>query len=143
MTATQLTIYPYKHHDCWVFDDPRTGLKEEAFVCGATEMINRLVATRQIPHAEHGFALSFSGTPFPAHDVELSWLRPGEHDGNWYHGTVTGLAMECWLCPALFCYFVDAPARIYVRADPLPEGVNPIWEPPADAQPRRFVEPPR
>jgi len=43
MTATHLTIYPYKHHDCWVFDDPRTGLKEEAFVCGATEMISRLV----------------------------------------------------------------------------------------------------
>ena len=28
-----LTIYPYPFEDtCWVFDDERTGLKEEAFV---------------------------------------------------------------------------------------------------------------
>ena len=40
---TMLTIHPYLLHETWVFDDPRTGLKEEAFVCGATEMISRLV----------------------------------------------------------------------------------------------------
>jgi len=36
-----------------------------------------------------------------------------------------------------------APEKIYVRADPLPAGVNPIWEPPDHAEPRRFVEAPR
>jgi len=49
MSPDTPTIYPYKLHETWVFDDPRTGLKEEAFVCGATEMISRLVSTKRIP----------------------------------------------------------------------------------------------
>ncbi len=35
--------------------------------------------------------------------------------------------MEGWLCPALFHYFEATPKKIYVRLDPLPEGVDPIW----------------
>jgi hypothetical protein len=143
MSSETLVIYPYLlNGTCWVFDDARTGLKEEAFVMGASEMISRLVATKRIPRAEKGFAMTFSDKPFGGHDVVLSLLRPDEHEGNWYHGYVTGLRMECWLCPALFCYFESAPEKIYVRADPLPVGVNPIWEPPDDAEPRRFVEAP-
>ena len=142
MSQATLTIYPYKFHECWVFDDPRTGLKEEAFVCGATEMISRLVASKHLPRAEHGFALTFSGEPFAGQDVALELLRPDEHEGNWYHGEVAGLRMECWLCPALYCYFAAAPERIYVRAEPLPAGVNPIWEPPAGRETRRFVAAP-
>lgn len=111
-----MTIYPYKLRDTWVFDDPHTGLKEEAFVCGATEMISRLVATKRVPHAEHGFAMMFSDQPFEGHDAVLSLLRPDEYEGNWYDGYVAGLRMECWLCPALFCYFTVAPVKIYVRA---------------------------
>ena len=141
--STTLELYPYQIGSCWVFDDERTGLKEEAFVCGATEMISRLVATKRIPRAEKGFAMTFSDTPFEGHDAVLSLLRPDEYEGNWYHGYVTGLRMECWLCPALFCYFPSAPEKIYVRADPLPSGVNPIWEPPDDLEPKRFVEAPK
>jgi hypothetical protein len=137
-----MTLHPYKLRDTWVFDDPRTGLKEEAFVCGATEMIDRLVSTKRIPRAEQGFAMTFADQPLEGHDVVLSLLRPDEHSGNWYHGYVVGLRMECWLCPALFCYFHAAPEKIYVRADPLPAGVNPIWEPPHDREPRRFVAAP-
>jgi hypothetical protein len=143
MSSDTLTIYPYKLRETWVFDDPRTGLKEEAFVCGATEVISRLVSMKRIPRADHGFALSFADEPFAGQDVVLTLLRPDEYEGNWYHGYVTGLHMECWLCPALFCYFAQAPEKIYVRADPLPAGVNPIWEPPDDESPRRFVEAPR
>ncbi len=32
---TPLTIFPYRLSDTWVFDDLRTGLKEEAFVAGS------------------------------------------------------------------------------------------------------------
>jgi hypothetical protein len=39
--------------------------------------------------------------------------------------------------------FPAAPEKIYVRADPLPVGVDAIWDPPDDAEPRRFVEAPR
>ena len=139
-----LILYPYLHDDtCWVFDDERTGLTREAFVLGMSEMISRLVDIKGIPAAAAGFAMAFAAEPFSGHDVVLDWQRPGEGGGNWYAGDVCGERMEGWLCPALFCYFPAAPEKIYVQADPLPAGVNPIWTPPDDAEPRAFVESPR
>ena len=55
-----LTIFPYLRHSTWVFDDERAGLKEEAFVSGATEMISRVVEIKHLPNAAAGFSLSFS-----------------------------------------------------------------------------------
>jgi hypothetical protein len=137
-----LTIYPYQLENlCWVFDDERTGVKEEAFVLGMSEMITRLVGSKGIERAERGFALGFSLEPFEGHDVELRWLRGddsqvfwqpdgslGQVTGNWYGGVVAGQEMEGWLCPALFLYFQSPPKRIFVKADPLPAGVEPIWQ---------------
>ena len=135
-----LTLYPYElHPGLWVFDDPRTHLKEEAFVLGISEMITALVTERQIPDASQGVSLTFSPTPFD-HDVELTWQRtadgsPVDSDsarsaGNWYAGEVAGQdsEMEGWLCPALFHYFETTPMKIYVRVDPLPDGIDPIWQ---------------
>jgi len=136
-----MTIYPYLQDGLWVFDDRETGLKAEPFVEGATEMISALVAAKGIHKAEHGFTLTFAGEPFDGYDVELKWLRADEVEGNWYEGTVAGEAMQCWLCPALFCYFDTAPERIYVGAEPLPPGIDPIWHPEQGEQSRRFVEP--
>lgn len=138
-----LTLYPYLlYGTCWVFDDERTGLKEEAFVMGMTEMISRVVEAKGIRDAGQGFVMSFSDEPFDGHDVELHWLRPDASGGNWYEGTVVGERMEGWLCPALFLYFEQAPRRIFVRCDPLPAGVKPIWNPKAGETARRFVEAP-
>ena len=95
-------IAPYKHHDMWVFDDPRVGLVQEPFVAGADAMIDRVVA--DIPDAEHGFTLIFSSTPFPRHQYRL---------GNWYYAEQ--LDMEGWLCPALVKYFQEAPKALYVQ----------------------------
>ena len=61
------------------------------------------------------------------------------YDANWYRGVVVGEEMEGWLCPALGLYFTTAPKKIFVRAESLPPGVNPIWEPPPGDVPRRFV----
>jgi hypothetical protein len=147
-----LTLYPYLIDVIWVFDDPRTGLKEEAFVLGASEMIHRIVSAKRIPKASEGFALSFSAEPFD-HDVELSWQDRddlgqavlGDQQvesviaGNWYAGDVAGEQMQCWLCPALFLYFAAAPKKIYVKAEPLPAGINPIWGASPDERMRRFV----
>ena len=148
-----LTIYPYLTGITWVFDDSRACLKEEAFVLGALEMIHRIVKVKAISKAESGFALSFSDQPFD-HDVELSWshrtdlgeavLGQNESDntlaGNWYAGDVAGLNMQCWLCPALFLYFTTAPKTIYVKAERLPEGIDPIWHVDSnDVAARRFV----
>jgi hypothetical protein len=135
-----LTIYPYLVDPIWVFDDERAGLKEEAFVCGASEMISRVVETKNLPNAGAGFTLTFSDQPIPDFDVELRWLRPGDLAGNWYHGVVAGQQMECWLCPALGLYFSEAPQMLFVRADPLPAGIDPIWHvDPQDPRQRRFV----
>ncbi len=140
-----MTIFPYLLGTTWVFDDERTGLKEEAFVCGMTEMISRLVEAKGIPNASKGFALTFSGESFDGADAELAWLR-SEGDardasaGNWYGGEVVGQYMEGWLCPALGLYFNHAPTRLFVRADHLLAGVDPIWHvAPDDPRQRRFM----
>jgi len=146
----KLTIYPYLYEEaCWVFDDQRTGLKEEAFVLGMTEIISRVVEMKAIPNATKGFALTFGAEPFD-HDVELNWIPPNEAaktgaasipgNGNWYRGTVFGEEMTGWLCPALFLYFAEAPKKIFAKAEPLPIGVDPIWHIDADDPlARRFV----
>ena len=64
--------------------------------------------------------------------------------GNWYKGDVAGTEMQGWLCPALGLYFQSAPARIFVKALPLPAGVDPIWHIDKDAPVAvRFVSAPR
>lgn len=151
-----MNIYPYLlEGSCWVFDDERTGLKEEAFVLGMTEMISRLVAAKSIQNVAKGFSLTFAAEPFD-HDVALSWLPVSEvadefncslsllpSDGNWYRGMVSGEEMVGWLCPALFLYFDKAPAKIFVKAEPLPAGFDPIWHVKADdSRARRFVSAP-
>ena len=124
-----LTIFPYLIDPIWVFDDERARLKEEAFVCGASEMISRIVEKKRIPNASGGFSLTFNDQPFADFDVELCWRRKDDSqiiDGNWYRGIVAGQEMECWLCPALQLYFSAVPPKLFVRADPLPTGVDPI-----------------
>ncbi len=94
-------ISPYKYHGTWVFDDARVGLLQEPFVAGADTWIDRVVA--DIPKAEQGFTLIFSGAPFPGYQYRLDWRR-AESGG-----------MEGWLCPALFRYFSDAPMSLYAQ----------------------------
>ncbi len=151
-----MTLYPYLYRDvCWVFDDPQTGLKEEAFVLGASEMISTLVQAKDIPAAQRGFAMSFSVEPFD-HDVELNWITPQQAAqatgrrvsdlpgvGNWYTGVVAGKEMVAWLCPALYEYFSQAPVRIFVKAEKLPVGVDPIWHIGSNApEARRYMSAP-
>ena len=98
----------------WVFDDPATGLEEEPFVSGVPEMIDDLVA--EIPNARQGFRLLFSADPFPGFQRRLEWVRE-EMGGNWYKADQP--KSEGWLCPALFRYFEEAPAELYVKAESL------------------------
>ena len=138
-TIPTLTLYPYLIGRTWVFDDPRTGLKEEAFVLGMSDMLTRLVEAKGIPDAGKGVALHFSDKPFEGFDAELTWLRSDDSQvlpdqdgsalrGNWYYGNVAGKVITGWLCPALGLYFKTAPARIFVKVEPLPVGVAPIWK---------------
>lgn len=139
-------LFPYLLGTTWVFDDERTGLKAEAFVSGMSQMISAVVEAKNIPNADQGFAMTFSDEPFDGHDAELHWLRADDPDepmpGNWYSGTIAGEVMEGWLCPALGLYFDCAPARLFVRTDPLPPNIDPIWHiDPDDSRQRRFFGP--
>lgn len=147
--AAVMTLFPYRTGPTWVFDDARTGLKEEAFVLGMSEMISSLVAAKELADPDGGFALHFSDQPFDGSDAELSWLRSDDAQGlgdsalvlvgNWYTGVIAGERMVGWLCPALLKFFPSAPGRIFVRVESLPPGVDPVWHvTPDDLPPRRF-----
>ena len=106
-------LTPYKHFGQWVFDDAATGLVREAFVAVIDDMLD--IITKDIPKADKGFNLLFSPTPFPGHQIELTWRR-GDQNGNWYY--CKQLKFEGWLCPALFKYFPAAPKKLYAQAKP-------------------------
>ena len=110
-----LVIAPYwlEEVGTWVFDDPAAGLAQEPFVSGVPEMIDHLV--KNIPNARSGFRLLFSASPFPGYQKRVTWKRE-ETGGNWYASEDP--PMEGWLCPALFRYFDQAPAELYVKAEP-------------------------
>lgn len=103
-------IYPYKYEEMWVFDDEQVGLIREPFVAGADRIIEQMVT--YIPHAEAGFTLIFSASPFPGYQALLEWRRE-EYGGNWYYNSQ--LEIEGWLCPAMFKYFDKAPKELYVQ----------------------------
>jgi hypothetical protein len=109
-----LVLQPYKEANTWAFDDPQVGLKREPFVAGIPEILDRL--TKDIPDAPRGFRLLFSTTPFPGHQIELTWLR-AETAGNWYR--CEEYQTEGWLCPALGRYLPTPPKKLYAKAEPL------------------------
>jgi hypothetical protein len=146
----ELYVYPISK-TTWVFDDPRTNLKEESFVCGISEMITEIVNAKGID-GSHGITLQFAEHAFEGHDVLLHWDNGGVPEylreqitpdwaqgGNWYTASVNGKEMRGWLCPALGLYFLEMPKTIAVRVSPLPHGVNPIWTPPPGQLVRQFV----
>src|SRR3954467_14856352 len=100
MANAMLLIHPYKDRGTWVFDDEGYGLVREPFVMGASQMIDELV--KDLPGAQKGFRLTFSGNQFPGYQKEVQRVRE-EYGGNWYRDPQTGT--EGWLCPALFQYF--------------------------------------
>jgi hypothetical protein len=75
--------------------------------------------------------------PFDDHDAVME-AGAADMGGTWYRGLVAGEQMEGWLCPALFLYFEQAPPRLYVKAEPLPAGVQPIWDA-TDAVTKQFM----
>ena len=138
--SNTLELYPYQISNCWVFDDSRAGLKEEAFVLGMSEIISRVVEHHKIPDASKGFRMIFSHTPFEGFHAEIGKIPGGSREeGNWYEGEVCGEHMRGWLCPALYLYFSDAPKLLFMRAEQLPENVNPVWTPEHGVGFRRFV----
>ena len=115
-----LTLNPYKYYGTWVFDDAATGLVREAFVQGIPQILEKALNDAGIPldEAEEGCSLVFSKNPFPGHQVVLTRLDGDKYnetlEGNWYESQD---GLKGWLCPALFCYFQEAPEKIYCKVD--------------------------
>ncbi len=110
-----MMIQPYWSDDLstWVFDDPAVGLKSEPFVSGAEKVLDLL--TQDIRNARDGFRLFFSASPFPGFQRSLTLIR--EENGGGRYG-LDNSTMEGWLCPMLFKYFTEAPAKLYARVEP-------------------------
>ena len=106
-------IAPYRWQGMWVFDDARVGLHREPFVSGADDWMSRMTA--DIPDAAAGFILVFSDRPFPGAQRRLEHRRD-EMGGAWYWDG--DLAMEGWLCSALFRYFAAPPREIWAQVKP-------------------------
>lgn len=105
-------IEVYKYNGMWVLDDEATGLYREPFVSGADTIIDNMV--KDIPNAEEGFICMFSKNPFPTYQYELKLkTRGNEITGNWY--TCKELAIDGWLCGALYKYFEVEPDSIYIQ----------------------------
>lgn len=116
-------IHPYCRDGIWAFDDKAKGLEGEPFLAGIPEIIAAITAREAISEPEDGFTLIFSGSPFPGHQAVLRFVSSdGPGQGNWY--LVDGANLEGWLCPALFCYFDEAPKTIYVQAKDLAPGAG-------------------
>jgi len=106
-------IRPYRCEGMWVFDDPAVGLVREPFVAGIPPMIDH--AVREIPDADKGFLAIFSADYIPEAQLALDRVKT---EDRWtaYRWPETG--QEGWLCPALFKYFDEAPAKLYVQVKP-------------------------
>lgn len=133
-----MTIYPYWTKGTWCFDDPQTGLKAEAFVFGADQLLTDLVRAQDIPRARQGFRLTFDQTPFAGLQDFLLWVR---EEGGW--NVYTDGHREAWLCPALLKYFETAPHVVYVRVDALSPAEQRRYCRIPIAQGTRFVAPSR
>jgi hypothetical protein len=114
MSNSIFSIHPYRPYSSsngWVFDDPGTGLKAEAFVAGIPEMMNLAITEWNIP--DDKLVCHFSAGKIPGKNVvHLQWISE-EHGGNWYVWEEKELVG--WFCPALFKYFPEAPKNLYIQ----------------------------
>lgn len=105
-------LRPWKEGSTWMFDDEEIGVRREAFVGGASEMITALMEHfGVIPDAEGKINLIFSDGAFPQAE-QLTYVE----------SSMSGVVfrwknMDAWFCPCFFNYFdVDAvPTHLYCQ----------------------------
>ena len=109
-------IEPYRKHGTWVFDDEKVGLKEEPFVFGVPQIIDRVVNDSECQRCR----FIFSGVEMPEYNLLLEKVK-GMPDmiGTWYECKKMG--MKGWLCPALGLYFRSPPEKIYIKIEKIEE----------------------
>lgn len=110
------TIFPYKKSGQWMFDDPRVGLKEEAFVAGADTFLDSWCDAINISEAvrKRGVKVLFSMVGFPG-SIMLKKVGGGPKVGTDYIAHVDERRPKMWLCPALNLYYPKSPTKLYVQ----------------------------
>jgi hypothetical protein len=106
------TIEPYRTEAGWAFDDESVGLIAEPFIGDINQVFDD--AALDLPGHPDRMRLRFAGHKFDGFQRVLDHVRADEVEGHWYRDRRTGI--EGWLCPAMFCYFHEAPKVIYVEA---------------------------
>lgn len=113
-------IFPYRKNGTWMFDDETAGLRGEPFIAGMPEILEYAITKAGIKNAETGFRLLFSTIPFPGYQNILKLAQPREqYIGHWYDLEDSNLSG--WICPAMYCYFNEAPYKIYCQFSDLPK----------------------
>jgi hypothetical protein len=129
------TIIAYRDGTGWAFDDPTRGLRREALVCGADDLLHALAPDlRQVrvqffahrpPTEDYDSDLVLSRIdepllePAPAAPAGTT-VAVGQ--GTWYSVTAPGTKVtRVWLCPALSRYFRDPPKYLFVKLSPVKE----------------------
>ena len=103
-------IHPYRWNNMWVFDDESKELDKEPLIAGADTLITSLVSGAQ------KCSVMFADKKFPGGDLILKKMGPGMGDGTNYMFDITEeIKHPVWLCPALLCYFNEAPEIIYFK----------------------------
>lgn len=103
------TLYPYRTHAGWAFDDEDVELYEEAFVLGIPEIIDSIVGEKD------SFVVYISEKPIPQSTGVLINIDEEKQDEvkGWYK--YEGSEMEGWLCEATLKYFKNYPTKIYFK----------------------------
>lgn len=105
-------LRPWKEGSTWMFDDEEIGVRREAFVGGASEMITALMEHFGAkPDDEGKIDLIFSPTHFPSSE-RLDFVE----------GTPSGVVflwneMKAWFCPCFFNYFdvAEVPTQLFCQ----------------------------
>jgi hypothetical protein len=106
----------------WIFDAPELNVYREAFVAGADSYIDLMTKNKDIIDAREGFKLTFSAGEFPGADDVVKW-KEKVGAGDTYHSEKYN--HDLWLCPCLRSFYpLAAPEQIYVKFDPIPEGIE-------------------
>lgn len=106
-------IRPYIHFGLWVFDDQAKELEKEALVAGTDKILDILCHRHNLTPGN--FTIIFSKDPFPGYQHCFRHISEDQFGGNWYSGDIDNVEYKGWLCPALFKYFTNPPANLYIQ----------------------------
>lgn len=135
------TITAYKKQQLWCFDDSSRNIKEEPFVCGASELIDKLVLDKY-GKKKRKVSFVFSETPIKDYDCLLTlteahypYIPTGKYKTVYTKGKRTNIPVTvedktqnpisgtyiseegdvCWLCPAQMKFFGKVANTIFVK----------------------------